>query len=323
MLSKIELFTERKIVMKKTLSLVLSLLMVFSLFAFSSYAAVGDAVPFENSLYFENGDYRIHYRTYGDSSSNRGQVMLLHGFGLSTASLDAIAEQYAKENYYVVTADLPNFGYSSRETSKTVLQSREDLVFSLLEALGGKWIIGGHSMGGGIAANVAIDHPEIITGVVLYAPQTSAEATGAVSKIMKSCVMQSIFGATIGLVKIFPNIVRPLVAISFSDLDYAKSYATEKISAPLSIDSTGAGMAVMASHTRGTDLSAFSALKVPVVIVTAKNDMVANRKNLNALIDSAPQDTTVETTEKGGHMMMEYDPAGVAALTLPIMERMK
>lgn len=309
--------------MKKTFSLLLSLLMVFSLFTFSSYAAVGDAIPFENSLYFENGDYRIHYRTYGNSSSNCGQVMLLHGFGLSTASLDPIAEQYAKNNYYVVTVDLPNFGYSSRETSKTALQSREDLVFSLLENLKGKWIIGGHSMGGGIAANVAINHPEIITGVVLYAPQTSTEAGGIVSKIMKSRIMQGVFGATIGLVKTFPKIVRPLVAISFSDFKYAKSYATEKISTPLSIDGTGAGMAVMASHTKGTDLAAFSALKVPVVIVTAKNDMVANRKNLNALIDSAPQNTTIVTTEKGGHMMMEYNPAGVAALTLPIIEKMK
>lgn len=309
--------------MKKTLILLLSLLMVFSLLAFSSYAAVGDAIPFENSLYFENGDYRIHYRTYGNPSSNRGQVMLLHGFGLSTASLDPIAEQYAKENYYVVTVDLPNFGYSSRETSKTALQSREDLVFSLLENLKGKWIIGGHSMGGGIAANVAIDHPEIITGVILYAPQTSTETTGIVSKIMKSRIMQCVFGATIGLVKTFPKVVRPLVAISFSDCKYAQAYDTEKISTPLSIDGTGVGMAVMASHTRGTDLEAFSALKVPVVIVTAKNDMVANRKNLNALIDSAPQNTTVATTESGGHMMMEYDPAGVAALTLQIMEKMK
>ena len=310
--------------MKKTLSLVLSLLMIFSLFAFSSSAvAVGDAVPFENSRYFENGDYRIHYRIYGNEKLNSGRVLLLHGFGLSTASLEGIAEQYEKENYFVVTVDLPNFGYSSRETSSTALQSREELVISLMEKLGGKWIVGGHSMGGGIAANIAIDCPEKTSGLVLFAPQTSAQATGAVSKIMKSRLMQGIFGATIGLVKLFPKIVFPLVAVSFSDLDYAKTYATEKISAPLSIDGTGAGMAVMSSHTRGTDLEAFSALEIPVVIITAKNDMVANRKNLNSLIKYAPQNTTVATTEKGGHMMMEYDPAGASALTLPVMATMK
>lgn len=307
--------------MKKTLSFVLALLMVFSLVSFSSFALVGDAVPFENSEYFENGDYTVHYRTYGDPILNCGQIMLLHGFGLSSASLEGIAKEYAKENYFVVTPDIPNFGYSSRETSQTALMSREDLIYSLAENLGGKWIIGGHSMGGGIAANIAIDHPKKITGLVLFAPQTSMETTGMISVVMKSKIVQNVFGAIIGLTKYFPNVVRPLVAVSFSDLCYSKSYDVSKIAVPLAFKGTGAGMAIMASHTRGTDLEAFSELKIPTVIVTAKNDMVANRKNLNALIDAAPEGAKVVTVQKGGHMMMEYDPAGVCALTLDAIKK--
>lgn len=302
--------------MKKTLSFVLALLIIFSSFAFSSFAAVGDAVPFENSKYFENGDYSLHYRTYGNPLLNRGKILLIHGFGLSCVSLEGIAKEYEKENYFVVTPDVPNFGYSSRETSQTALQSREDLIFSLIENLGGKWIIGGHSMGGGIAANIAIDYPEKITGLILFAPQTSVESQGVMSAVMKSKTVQSVFGAIIGLTKYFPNIVRPLVAVSFSDLKYSKNYDVSKISAPLALNGTGAGMAIMASHTRGTNLEAFSALKIPTVIVTAKNDMVANRKNLNALIEAEPEGAKVVTVEKGGHMMMEYDPENVCALTL-------
>ena len=307
--------------MKKTLSFVLSLIMVFSLFAFSSFAAVGDAVPFRNSSYFESGDYSLHYRTFGDPILNKGQIMLLHGFGLSTVSLEKIAEKYSKENYFVTAVDLPNFGYSSRETSETKLQSREDLVFALMENLGGKWIIGGHSMGGGIAVNVAIDHPEKITGLILFAPQTSTEVSPVASELMKSGFVQSVFGTIIGLTKYFPNIVRPLVAVSFSDLKYSKDYDVSKIAAPLALKGTGAGMAVMVSHTRGTNLEAFSKLKISTVIVTAKNDMVANKRNLKALIDSAPEGAKIITVEKGGHMMMEYDPTNICALTLKALEK--
>lgn len=308
--------------MKKTLSLLLSFLMIFSCLSVVCFAEVGDAVPFENSEYFECGDYSLHYRTYGNSRSCRAQVMLLHGFGLSGASLEGIAREYAKENYFVVTPDIPNFGYSSRETEKTSLLSREELVLALMEQLGGKWIVGGHSMGGGIAVNVAIDDPERVTGLVLFAPQTSVESEGAVSKLMKSRVMQTVFGAIIGLVKPFPSLVRPLVAVSFSDIRFAKDYDVSKISAPLALEGTGAGMAIMASHTRGTDLEAFKALKIPTVIIKAENDMVANKKNLQNLIDFAPAQTSVYCVQKGGHMMMEYNPEKTAELTLPVMERM-
>lgn len=82
-------------------------------------------------------------------------------------------------------------------------------------------------------------------------------------------------------------------------------------------------MAIMASHTKGTDLEAFSALEIPVVFVTAENDKVANAKNLEALISAAPQGAVVETVQSGGHMMMEYDPANTASLTLPVISTMR
>ena len=45
--------------------------------------------------------------------------------------------------------------------------------------------------------------------------------------------------------------------------------------------------------------------------------------HLQGIIDNAPEGTVVQCVEKGGHMMMEYDPQNTAALTLPVMEKMK
>lgn len=173
--------------MKKILSVFLALLLAFSCFAvFGSAASEETEKPFENSAFFEDGDYTLHYRTYGNRLLNRSKIMLFHGFGLSTESLDGIAKEYENAGYYVVTVDMPNFGYSSRENDNTALVSREELAFELMEELGGSWVLGGHSMGGGIAVNLAVNHPEKVKGLVLFAPQTSTEAQGFVSSFMKS-----------------------------------------------------------------------------------------------------------------------------------------
>ena len=134
--------------MKKIIAVLLAVLMAFSVSASALAADTEDtSKPFENSEFFTSGDYTLHYRTYEPLVAVK-QVMLLHGFGLSTASFEGLAEEYVKKGFRVVLVDLPNFGYSSRENAKTNIVEREELVSALIDELGGKWVLGGHSMGG-------------------------------------------------------------------------------------------------------------------------------------------------------------------------------
>ena len=302
--------------MRKAASLFLSILLIFSLASIAFCA--DESKPFENSAFFTDGDYTVHYRVY-DCENPKGQIMLLHGFGLSSASMDPIATVYRAWGYRTVTVDLPNFGYSSRESRTTELLDREVIVYDLMSSLGGKWIVGGHSMGGGIAANVAIDHPSDVEALLLFAPQTSAQS-GASSKIFANPVMTTFFDAIISVGVRIPGAIRLLVAYSFSSTSYAMNYDCGKIADPLKIKSTGAGIAVMSSHTRGTDIDAFSALTMPICIITASNDMVANKDNLNALVNSGAGNLVCHEVDKGGHMMFEFDPLNTAELTLPTIE---
>ncbi len=295
--------------------------MVFSLTCCA--VAADDEKPFENSSFFTFGDYSLHYRTFEPDGKAEGQIMLIHGFCLSTVSFEGVAEQYRREGYRVVAVDVPNFGYSSRESSETDLLSREEVIGALITELGGKWILGGHSMGGGIAINLACEMPGSVKGLVLFAPQTSNEMTGISAVFLRSALMQKLFDVMVRFFLLMPSLVRSFVASSFSDDEYAQSYELEKVTAPFKIKGTGAGISIMSSHTRGTDFEAFSVLEIPCVIVTASEDKIASADNLQQIIDYAPVGTVIKNAEKGGHMMMEYDPVSAAEMTLPVIAQCK
>lgn len=306
--------------MKKITSLVLVLIMAFSM----SVSACAGAIPeklYDNSRFFSYKDYTLHYRAYDGDPADKKQVLLVHGFCLSTASLEGVAEEYMAAGYDVVTVDAPNFGYSVRETNDILLLDREEVIYALMCHLGGKWIVGGHSMGGGIAVNIATDYSDVVSGLVLYAPQTNTEAKGIAAKMSASKLMQNIMSVMLAFALRMPYLVRMLVEMSFSSKEYAKTYDLSRITAPMSVDGTGAGISIMSSHTRGTDFEKLSALEIPCVIFTASEDKVASADNLKTIIDCAPKGTVVYNFEEGGHMMMEYNPKEVARLSLPIMEK--
>ena len=64
---------------------------IFCIFAvvFTSFSVFGSAVdtnfkPYEDSRYFEYGDYDIHYRVIPAKGQQKGRIMMLHGFLCST-----------------------------------------------------------------------------------------------------------------------------------------------------------------------------------------------------------------------------------------------
>lgn len=66
-----------------------------------------------------------------------------------------------------------------------------------------------------------------------------------------------------------------------------------------------------------------SLLDVPCVIITAKNDMVAMKANLDSIIDNAPKGFYTYEFPEGGHMMMEYNPKATLEQTLPTIAKCK
>lgn len=97
-------------------------------------------------------------------------VLLLHGFGASIYAWRHTIAPLASAGFRVVAFDNRGFGFSDKPATGYANADYVRLVVSLLDSLGAaEATLVGHSMGGQIAAEVALAHPERVRGVALLA----------------------------------------------------------------------------------------------------------------------------------------------------------
>ena len=101
--------------------------------------------------------------------SGRGTpVVLIHGFGASMYAWRHTLPALAAAGYRVIAFDNRGFGFSDKPSHGYSTAAYVKLVVSLLDSLHiASAVLVGHSMGGAIAAEVAMAHPDRVSGVVL------------------------------------------------------------------------------------------------------------------------------------------------------------
>jgi len=113
------------------------------------------------------GDISIRYDRRGKADGI--PVLFIHGFGGDLDNwlfnIDALAEQSP-----VIALDLPGHGQSTVRLPGTSIAALADFVVSFMDALEiPQAHIVGHSMGGAIAAQIALDRPEHVASLALIA----------------------------------------------------------------------------------------------------------------------------------------------------------
>lgn len=112
------------------------------------------------------GGLRVHYRDQGKADGPT--LVLVHGFA---ASLDAWEPwvQRLGGQYRIITLDLPGHGLTRAPADyMPSTDANADLVDTVAERLhAGTYVIGGNSMGGGVAWDLALRHPEHVRALVL------------------------------------------------------------------------------------------------------------------------------------------------------------
>jgi pimeloyl-ACP methyl ester carboxylesterase len=112
--------------------------------------------------------FRVHYYVAGPETGK--PVVLVHGLGGRCEDWRNLAPYVAQAGYRVYLPDLPGYGRSQKpaDFSYSVVDESE-VVVHFMDAMGLKQVdLGGWSMGGWIAQEVASRHPDRIDRLMLF-----------------------------------------------------------------------------------------------------------------------------------------------------------
>lgn len=112
------------------------------------------------------GGLKVHYRDQGKRDGPT--LVLVHGFAASLHTWEPWVQRLGSQ-YRIITLDLPGFGLTSAPDGYTL--GRGDfvgVVDQVTTRLGtSKFVLVGNSMGGGVAWNYTLQHPDRVEGLVL------------------------------------------------------------------------------------------------------------------------------------------------------------
>jgi pimeloyl-ACP methyl ester carboxylesterase len=299
--------------LKRIIAVICAVMMIVP-FIFTANAAYG--APFDNSFYYTEGEYTLHYRVF-KAENEKEKILMVHGFGCSTSTWEPIAEELVDDGYTCVLVDLPGFGYSTRETeiSEEGYIVREELVINLMKSIApvNEWHVAGHSMGGGVAMNIACLAPEI-KSLMLFCPCPIIEQEGMMADMMSSKLMGVMANFIFEkLTKITP-LLRLVALMAFMDFDFTMSYDLSLFSAPLQIHNTGYSNMITSAKAMGNDFEKISKLQMPVLLVQADKDLILTSAMKTQVAEAFPDAKTYNVLG-GGHQCIENRATEIAFVT--------
>lgn len=123
--------------------------------------------PAHTATWVETDGLRLRVLEAGRGDTT---LLLLHGYGESLLAWRLVLDRLAR-HYRVIAPDLPGFGVSDKpDGSYDYPTYARWLGDFLLAQTKGPVIVVGHSMGGQIAAGLALDHPDRVVAAVLIDP---------------------------------------------------------------------------------------------------------------------------------------------------------
>ncbi len=143
----------------------------------------------------------LYYQAYQADDTSRKSLILIHGAGGDHLSWPTQLRRLS--GYRVYAPDLPGHGKSKGHGLQRIPDYGEVILNWIRNLQLPKIILGGHSMGGAIALWLAINHPELMHGLVLM-------STGAALPVNLSLIEE--LATQVG----FPTAVDNIMRWSFS-----------------------------------------------------------------------------------------------------------
>jgi pimeloyl-ACP methyl ester carboxylesterase len=233
----------------------------------------------------------------------RDTVLLVHGWGGSVYSFSETIPAIAAAGYRAIAIDLPGHGLSDKpvDDEKYTTAALADTVLAVADALGlRRFTLVGHSMGGGIALELALRGERRLERIVLINPIGLGKVpTIGPVRLISPKIVNRFVPALLGR-----GTIRMILRMAFSARGRPTTRDVEEYWAPTQFD--GFAWACRACVHQMTwkriSSSKLRALRLPVlVIVGGKDRMIRDVGSRAKLIPTAQ---LVEIPE-GGHLVMQ------------------
>lgn len=130
-----------------------------------SFSAVQYAPEYTS---FEFKGRKIHYVAIGDTSNQA--IMFVHGSpGAWDNFLGFMADSSLLNDFRIIAVDRPGFGESEDGIPERSLSTQADMISEVLRREHKSAILIGHSFGGPVIVQMAVNHPELVDGLVIVA----------------------------------------------------------------------------------------------------------------------------------------------------------
>lgn len=210
-------------------------------------------------------------------------VVLLHGFPLSSemwTPIRAAVEQAAR----MITPDLRGFGGSDAPQGDYAMETLADDVLRLADNLGlGRFVLGGHSMGGYVALRLAARHPERLSGLILVDTRASADAPDGKSR--RAIAIETIRRgeARAFLDEFVPNLLGP------STRQRAPRLADELRAIAAQIPDHVLAGCLAGMRDRPDSSHVLAGLDVPALVIVGQEDTIAPPEAAHAMAAALPR----------------------------------
>ncbi len=117
---------------------------------------------------FQYKGRNMHYVSIGDSAKQ--SIMFVHGSpGSWDNFLGFMADSSLLNDFRIISVDRPGFGKSGDGSPERSLSAQSDMISQVLRREHTTAVLIGHSFGGPVIVQMAVDNPDLVDGLVIVA----------------------------------------------------------------------------------------------------------------------------------------------------------
>lgn len=258
----------------------------------------------------------VHVLTRGPETAP--VVLMIHGASANAREFTTTLAPRLEADTRILMADRPGHGYSERFDGADTLAAQARQMAGVLEQLapGQKAVVVGHSFGGAVALRVALDRPDLVSGLVLLAPVThdwgDGSGTAWYNAVAANPVLGPVFSQLVPIIG--PSQVKNGISSVFAPAptpeDYYRNSGLGLLLRPPNFRANAQDMTRL--KTELAEQSArYDTLSVPITVFSGSQDTVLSPK-LHAvrLKNQVPVEMVILPDE--GHMPHHGEGGAVA-----------